>query len=259
MRPLLSLLAFATAAFAAQPAELATALQGLRDQRSYKWEVINGDPGPVAAEVQTRRGTFTTVRQNTSPHIKGTLATTGEMFCELDWPDGLRMDAFVSADGITVVRTPEGWMIGPEVLAALAEERARITKPSERYSWLQRADRPLLLRPDQDLAPFLKGAGVTEVSGDSYIARARVRPDGWMVAADDDSGPSYAVTFTLNVRRGTLRDYEVRIEGAQNLARSGVQLPVNDTRIVILTYVPVTRIDVPDEVRTKASVKKSPR
>ena len=150
-------------------------------------------------------------------------------------------------------------MTGPEVLAALAEERARIVEPSERYLWLRRADRPLLIRPDQDLAPFIKGAGVTEVSGESYIARARVRPDGWVIAADDEQQPSYAVTFTLNVRRGTLRDYEVRIEGAQTFARSGVQLPVNDTRIVILTYVPVSKVDVPDDVRAKAGARKSSR
>ena len=38
----------ATAAFAAPPAGLASALEHLRDQKSYSWEVINGDPGLVA-------------------------------------------------------------------------------------------------------------------------------------------------------------------------------------------------------------------
>ncbi|MBI5767729.1 MAG: hypothetical protein HZA93_08025 [Verrucomicrobia bacterium] len=259
MRTILLLVLATGVVFARQPPELAAALQNLREQRSYKWEVINGDPGPVATQQQTRRGTVTAVRQNSSPHIKGTLAASGDAHFLLEWPDGVSLEAFVPADGNPVIRTPEGWMTGAEVLAALAEERARITEPSERYLWLRRADRPLLLRPDQDLAPFLKGAGVSEISGDSYIARARVRPDGWVVAADDEQQPSYAVTFTLNVRRGTLRDYEVRIEGAQTFARAGVQLPVNDTRIVILTYVPVSRIEVPDEVRAKAGAKRSAR
>ena len=231
-------------------------MQNLRDQRSYSWEVINGDPGPVAYQQTTRRGTLKGVQQNASPHIKGKLASNGDMFFELDWPDGLRMEAFVPADGATVVRTPEGWMSGQDVLAAMAEERTRLAEPSERYVWLRRADRPVLLRPDQELSPFIKGAGISETSGDSYIARARVRPDGWVIAAEDNSQPSYNVTYTLNVRRGTLRDYEVRIEGAQNFPRSGVQLPVNDVRLVVITYVPVTRLDVPEEAREKAKAKK---
>ena len=120
----LAVLALAPSAWAiaAQPAELAAALQSLRDQRSYSWEVINGDPGPVAQEQQTRRGKVTTVRQNSSPHVKGTLAQSGESLFRLDWPDGLQMDAFVSVAGTNVIKTPEGWMTGPEVLAALADD-----------------------------------------------------------------------------------------------------------------------------------------
>lgn len=240
-----------TLARGAQPPELVDALKGLRELRSYSWEIINGDPGPVAQRSETRRGTVTTVQQNLSPHVKGSLTTNGEMLIERDWPDGLRMDTFVSADGATVTRTPEGWMNAQEVLEAIAEERSIGSTSSERYRWLRRADRPDLRRPDQELAPFFKGLGAFEASGDSYTARFRTRLDGTVITDDDDSQAAINVTITLNIRRGTLRDYEIKIEGSQAVGRLGVQLPVNDDRLVIISYLPVMRLDVPDEARAK--------
>jgi len=53
-----------------------------------------------------------------------------------------------------------------------------------------------------------------------------------------------------------LRSYEVKIEGARNFARAGIQIPINDDRIVVLTYVPVTRLDVPDEAREKLKARR---
>ena len=246
----------AAVAPAAQPPELAMAMQNLRDQHSYSWEVINGDPGPVAQSQTTRRGTVTSIQQNLSPHVNGRVTLSGEMLLERDWPDGLRMTTFVSADGITVTQTPEGWMTNQEVLDAIADERSRSNQPTDRLEWLRRADRPDIRRPDEDMQPFIKGANVSEVSGDTYIARLRVRPDGWVIAANDDSQPALDVTFTLNIRLGVLRSYEVKIEGARNYARAGIRLPVNDDRIVVLTYVPVTRLNVPDEAREKLKVRR---
>ena len=52
-------------------ATLATALERLREQKSYSWEMINGDPGPVAQKIETKRGNVTLVQQNISPHIVG--------------------------------------------------------------------------------------------------------------------------------------------------------------------------------------------
>jgi hypothetical protein len=260
MRPLsvLALLSVISAAVApaAQPPELAMAMQNLRDQRSYSWEVINGDPGPVAQSQTTRRGTVTSIQQSTSPHVKGRVTSSGEMLLECDWPDGLRMTTFVSTEGVTVTQTPEGWMTNQEVLDAIADERARTNQVTDRLVWLRRADRPDIRRPDQDLEPFIKGGNVSEIAGDSYVARLRVRPDGWVIAANDDSQPAFDVTFTLNIRLGVLRSYEVKIEGARNYARAGIQLPVNDDRIVVLTYVPVTRLDVPDEAREKLKLRR---
>ena len=70
---------------------------------------------------------------------------------------------------------------------AIADERSRSNQPTERLMWLSRADRPDIRRPDQDMEPFIKGAAVSEVSGDTYIARLRVRPDGWVISATDDA------------------------------------------------------------------------
>ena len=69
---------------AAPPAALASALEYLRDQRSYSWETINADPGPVTQNVQTRRGTFMTVQQNTSPHIQGSIDRAGDTLLRRD-------------------------------------------------------------------------------------------------------------------------------------------------------------------------------
>ncbi len=76
---------------AAPPAGLAVALEYLRDQRSYSWEMINSDPGPVAQDVETRRGKFTTVQQNFTPNLKGKLARNGDMLIEREWVDGLKL------------------------------------------------------------------------------------------------------------------------------------------------------------------------
>lgn len=38
------------------PRALAAALQNLREQRSYSWEIINADPGPVAQSTETAAG-----------------------------------------------------------------------------------------------------------------------------------------------------------------------------------------------------------
>jgi hypothetical protein len=247
-----------TAVRAAPPPELAAALQNLRDQRSYSWEIINGDPGPVAQRYETRRGTVSTVQQNTSPHVKGSLTSGGDALFQRDWPDGLQMDTWVTADGTTVTKTPEGWMNSQEILEAMADERLHNNRPTERYQWLRRADRPDLRRPDQELAPFIKGAGAFALVGTSYAARLRVHPDGSTKSdEEDDRQPWIEIALTLNVRSGVLRDYEVKIEGATNFARAGIQIPVNDDRIVVLTNLPVTRLEIPDEAREKLKAAKS--
>src|SRR5207244_1019195 len=108
-------MAATAASRAAQPPELAEALKRLGIQSSYSWEIINGDPGPVAQRSQTRRGAVTVVHQNLAPHIRGRLSTSGEAFIEREWPDGLRLDVLVAADGSMVTNTPDGWMTSQEI------------------------------------------------------------------------------------------------------------------------------------------------
>src|SRR5947207_15670543 len=100
---------FASGSHAAAPVPPAVvnALEYLRDQRSYSWEVINGDPGPVAQSVETRRGTVTTVQQNTSPHVTGSIDLNGDTLVRREWPDGLQLDTIVTADGKTITNTPK--------------------------------------------------------------------------------------------------------------------------------------------------------
>src|ERR1044072_631585 len=85
-------------AFAPPPTALASALEYLRDQKSYSWEVINGDPGPVAQQFETRRGTVTTVQQNMAPNTKGQIDRNGDTLLQREWSDGLRLDTIITKD-----------------------------------------------------------------------------------------------------------------------------------------------------------------
>ncbi len=243
---------------AAPPGPLSSALEHLRDQKSYSWETINADPGPVAQQFETRRGTVTTVQQSMAPNVKGRLDRNGDMLIQREWPDGLRLDTIITADGAMVTHTPEGWLTDREILTAQAEERIRGQAPTVRYNWLRRADRPDIRRPDQELVPFLKSSGEFEATGDGYIARIRSRAGDPARPNDDDSEPATNVTVTMNLRSGIIRDYEVKIEGTRRATRARIAVPISEQRIVILTYMPISRIDVPPEAREKLKSARSP-
>lgn len=252
LRRALLAFALASAAHAAPPSDLARAIENLRDQRTYSWEVINTDPGPVTQQVQTRRGAVTAVVQSLSPNIKGQIDRQGDLLITREWSDGLVLKTAISADGAMVTLTPDGWMTDREILTAQADERLRGGPPTPRMLWLRRADRPVVLRPDRELTPLL-AAGVTfEFNGESYIAR----PRGDEAVQPGESGAE-SLVFTLNLRNGVIRDYEVVRDTTQRVTRARVNLAVSDRRTVIVTYMPVTRIDIPDEARTKLKGAKS--
>ncbi len=238
---------------AAPPPALARALEYLRDQKSYSWEVINSDPGPVAQQFETRRGTVTTVQQNTSPHLKGQIDRNGDMLIRREWADGLRLDTIITADGAMVTNTPEGWMTDREILTAQADERIRQSAPTPRSTWLRRADRPEIRRPDQELVPFLKTNREFETNGDTYVIRLSSRTGD----AGDDTDPAASAVVTLNVKGGVIRDYEVSIAATQRATRARIAIPVSDQRIVILTYLPISRIDIPAAAREKLGAPRS--
>ncbi len=251
--------AVSTGVSAAPPAALASALEYLRDQKSYSWEVINSDPGPVAQQFETRRGTITTVQQSASPStIKGQVDRNGDMLIRREWSDGLRLDSVIAADGTMVTRTPDGWMTDREILTAQAEERLRGQSPTARFLWLRRADRPDLRRPDQELVPFLKSSAPFESLGDSYVVSIRSRAGEPAKPNEEETEPATNVTVTMNLRSGFIRDYEVKIEGTRRATRARIAVPVSEQRIVILTYVPVSRIDVPPEAREKLVAARTP-
>lgn len=245
-------------ASAAPPAGLASALEYLRDQRSYSWEVINGDPGPVAQQFQTTRGTVTTVQQNTSPNIKGKVDRNGDMLIVREWYDGLRLETIITADGSMITKTPEGWMTDREILTAQAEERIQSQTATPRAVWLRRADRPDIRRPDQELTPFLKSNGPFEFDGQSYIAQIRSRAGDPSQPNRDETEPALDVTVKMNLRNGVIRDYEVNLQGVRRATRARVQVPISEQRITILTYVPVSRIDFPEEARAKLKAGSGP-
>lgn len=247
------LLCFGCAALlrAAPPPGLAAALEYLRDQRSYSWETINSDPGPVAQEVETRRGKFTTVQQNFTPNLKGKLARNGDMLIEREWADGLKLTTIVAADGAMVTLTPEGWMSDREILTAQAEERLGNRAPTARALWLRRADRPDVRRPDQELVPFLKSNLPVESNGDSYVVSLRSRNGDPAQPSDNESEPAVDVVVTMNVRHGMIRDYEVKVASTRRITRARLPIAVSDQRIAILTYLPVSRIDIPAEAEAK--------
>lgn len=235
------------------PRALAAALKNLREQLSYSWEIINADPGPLAQSTETRRGRVTTVQQNLAPHVLASLASNGDMLLKRDWPDGGQLDTLVTADGQIVTGTPEGWLTNQEVLTAMANERVNTNTPSTRYQWLRRADRPDTRRPAEELAAAVRAASEFEVSGDTYVARIPIGEN-----ARESSGLSaLAVTLTVTVRAGVVRDYQLTVQGLRSLARAGVEVPLSDDRFVIFTYLPVRKLDVPDEAWAKVRPTKS--
>lgn len=240
-----SLALVAAAVQAAPPAELASALERLRDQKSYSWEVINADPGPVAQQFDTRLGRVTSIQQSTAPNLKGQLDRNGDVFIRREWTDGLRLDTILTKDGASATLTPEGWMSEREILTAQAEERVRSQTPTPRFLWLRRADRPEFRRPDQELLPFLKVDGPYTSAGGSYVARLQ------QPAREESSDPATQITVKMNLRNGAIRDYEVLLESTRRASRARIPIPVSEQRIVIITYVPVTRIDIPPEARAK--------
>jgi hypothetical protein len=235
------------------PPALVRALEHLRAQKSYSWEMINLDPGPVAQRFEGRNGVVTTVLVNTTPDIKGTLDFNGDVLLQRQWADGLKLDTFITRDGQMLTSTPEGWLSTQEILTAQAEEKMRADKPTDRYLWLRRADRPDVRRPDEELAPLLNTKAVfEEIAPDTFMAKGQLRATGSGKGDDDDSAPPYDITVTMHLRGGVIRDYEVAIVGSRRVnPRSRIAMPVNDHRSVVITYVPVARVKVPDEVRDK--------
>jgi hypothetical protein len=243
---------------AAPPAALVSALEYLRDQKSYSWEAINSDPGPVAQRLETRRGTLTTVQRSMSPNLKGQIDRNGDMLIRREWPDGVQLDTIIAADGTTVTRTPDGWMTDREILTAQAEERLRGQTPTARQVWLRRADRPDIRRPDQELVPFLKSSLPFQATADGFITQLRSRNGDPARPNEADSEPATDVTVTMNLRGGMIRDYEVKLEGTQRATRARIAVPVSEQRGVIITYVPVSRIDIPPEAREKLALARNP-
>jgi hypothetical protein len=149
-------------------------------------------------------------------------------------------------------------MTDREILTAQADERLRGQAPTARYLWLRRADRPDIRRPDQEIVPFLKSSGIFEALPDGYVARIRSRAGDPSKPNEDESEPATNVTVTMNLRGGIIRDYEVKIEGTRRATRARIPVPVSEQRIVVLTYVPVSRIDVPPEAREKLNLARTP-
>ena len=75
---------------------------------------------------------------------------------------------------------------------------------------------------------------------------------------ETDDEPGSSVTVTMNLRNGVIRDYEVKVEATRRATRARISIPVSDQRIVILTYLPISRIDVPTEAKEKLKVARTP-
>ena len=236
---------------AALPPELAAAVENLRAQHSYAWEIINGDPGPVEQNIETVRGTVKSVQRNQAPHVKGRVSASGEMLIERDWPDGMSMQTFVAADGAMVTKTPDGWLTQQEILEAIAAERLRPDGASPRAQWLPRAEAVDTQRPAEKLAPFVGPQSDFELSGDAYVNSFRVQTGNPATAGKDDSQSVGSGTLTIHLEGGVLRDFELKSEIAHYLTRARIPVVDNNDLIVILSYIPVGRINVPEEARAK--------
>jgi hypothetical protein len=193
-----------------------------------------------------------------APNTKGQIDRNGDTLLRREWSDGLRLDTIITKDGSSVTNTPEGWMTEKEILTAQADENLRGQGATPRYIWLRRADRPDVRRPDQELSPFLKSTGLFQATGSSYTANLRLNSSGDTTAGEDGEATTN-VTVTMNLRGGNIRDYEIKIEGTRRAGRARVAIPISEQRIVIITYVPVGRIDIPPEARDKLQAARLPQ
>jgi hypothetical protein len=50
---------------------------------------------------------------------------------------------------------------------------------------------------------------------------------------------------------GLIRDYEVKVDSTRTVTRARVRVPISEQRIVIITYLPIRKIDIPEEAREK--------
>jgi hypothetical protein len=96
-----------------------------------------------------------------------------------------------------------------------------------------------------------------EVQGNAYTARIRFNSTGQPSTAEDGE-PATTVTVTMNLSGGAVRDYEIKIEGTRREGRSRIGIPVSEQRIVIITYLPVSRITIPPEAKEKLDLAKLP-
>lgn len=106
--------------------------------------------------------------------------------------------------------------------------------------------------------PFLRSNAQFEFNGASYTVHLRSRSGDPARPNEDDAEPATQVTVTMNLRGGMIRDYEVKLEGASRDNRARITVPVSEQRIVVITYVPVTRIDIPSEAREKLAAAARP-
>src|SRR5205085_3775846 len=129
--------------------------------------------------------------------------------------------------------------------------RVKLSENSPRVTWLRRADRPEIIRPDAELAPLLMTAGDFTINDGAYVAKARIHPNLPPNTKPEDAGPGVDVALTINLSKGLIRDYEVKVETTRAITRARVQIPISEQRIVILTYLPVRKIEIPEEAQAK--------
>ena len=92
---------------------------------------------------------------------------------------------------------------------------------------------------------MLKSVSEFKADGESYVTSSQIPPEV------SGTGSAIDITLTINLRRGLIRDYEVKIEATRRVSGVRVEVPISDQRIVILTYLPIAAIAIPEEAREK--------
>ncbi|MEO7412326.1 MAG: hypothetical protein ABIZ81_03125 [Opitutaceae bacterium] len=97
--------------------EAVAAVMKLRSRPQYTWDISTIKPGDPSLPPQPLT-------------MRGAMTSSGEMWIEQIWPDGLLLETVSRRDGTSVVRTPEGWFSKTE-LDQLSREPRR-----GQFKWL---------------------------------------------------------------------------------------------------------------------------
>lgn len=196
--------------------EVAAAYRRLREERSYSWETMEGNPGGINAPGVFKtpyglaRGSVTVER--IVPHVQGMKRSDDSTIIVAETPRDSGATAVIPPGGGGVVSTPTGWMTREELQPLV---QAAVKKGSSSRNALQIASAALATkRPEVELAVLINDVHGFHRIGDDMVGELSPRIADWVFGP----APSHLLvkdvtgSISLQLRDGLIRSYTVRTE-----------------------------------------------